>query len=87
MEKYNFKDYVSSVQVYGNTRIIEIDIQFLRTSHIRQIAEIDAIRNEIDQEIGGNPTEKWVTISFTGTRKWMAKDYLLEDDDDEQYKN
>ena len=25
--------------------------------------------NEIDQEIGGNPTEKWVTISFTGTRK------------------
>ena len=27
MEKYNFKDYVTSVQVYGNTRIIEgIDI-------------------------------------------------------------
>ena len=26
MEKYNFKDYVTSVQVYGSTRIIEIDI-------------------------------------------------------------
>ena len=83
MEKYNFKDYVSSVQVYGNTRIIEIDILVPKNFPYQTIAEIDAIRNEIDQEIGGNPTEKWVTISFTGTRKWMAKDYLLEEDDDE----
>ena len=83
MEKYNFKDYVTSVQVYGNTRIIEIDILVRKNFPYQTIAEIDAIRNEIDQEIGGNPTEKWVTISFTGTRKWMAKDYLLEEDDDE----
>ena len=83
MEKYNFKDYVSSVQVYGNTRIIEIDILVRKNFPYQTIAEIDAIRNEIDQEIGGNPSEKWVTISFTGTRKWMAKDYLLEEDDDE----
>ena len=83
MEKYNFKDYVTSVQVYGSTRIIEIDILVRKNFPYQTIAEIDAIRNEIDQEIGGNPTEKWVTISFTGTRKWMAKDYLLEEDDDE----
>ena len=83
MEKYNFKDYVSSVQVYGNTRIIEIDILVRKSFPYQTIAEIDAIRNEIDQEIGGNTSEKWVTISFTGTRKWMAKDYLLEEDDDE----
>ena len=74
MEKYNFKDYVTSVQVYGSTRIIEIDILVRKNFPYQTIAEIDAIRNEIDQEIGGNPTEKWVTISFTGTRKWMAKD-------------
>lgn len=83
MEKYNFKDYVTSVQVYGNTRIIEIDILVRKNFPYQTIAEIDAIRNEIDQEIGGNPTEKWVTISFTGTRKWMAKDYLLDEEDDE----
>ena len=41
------------------------------------------IRNEIDGELGGNPTEKWVTISFTGTRKWMAKDYLIDEEDDD----
>ena len=84
MEKYNFKDYVTSVQVYGSTRIIEIDILVRKNFPYQTIAEIDAIRNEIDQEIGGNPTEKWVTISFTGTRKWMAKDYLLDEEDDEQ---
>ena len=83
MEKYNFKDYVTIVQVYGNTRIIEIDILVPKSFPYQTIAEIDAIRNEIDQEIGGNPTEKWVTISFTGTRKWMAKDYLLDEEEDE----
>ena len=53
MEKYNFKDYVSSVQVYGNTRIIEIDILVPKNFPYQTIAEIDAIRNEIDQEIEG----------------------------------
>ena len=47
------------------------------------IAELDAIRNEIDGELGGHSTDKWVTISFTGTRKWMAKDYLLDEEDDD----
>lgn len=83
MEKYSFKDYVTSVQVYGNTRIIEIDILVRKNFPYQTIAELDAIRNEIDEEIGGNPTEKWVTISFTGTRKWMAKDYLLDEEDDD----
>lgn len=83
MEKYAFKDYVTSVQVYGNTRIIEIDILVRKNFPYQTVAELDAIRNEIDEEIGGNPTEKWVTISFTSTRKWMAKDYLLDEEDDD----
>ena len=37
----------------------------------------------IDQKKSEESNGKWVTISFTGTRKWMAKDYLLEEDDDE----
>ena len=49
MEKYNFKDYVSGRQVYGNTRIIEIDILVPKEFSISNITEIDAIRNEIDQ--------------------------------------
>ena len=71
MEKYNFKDYVTSVQVYGNTRIIEIDILVPKSFPYQTIAEIDAIRNEIDQEIGGNPTEKWVTILQARVNGWQ----------------
>lgn len=82
MQRYQFKDYVSSVQKYGNARIIEIDILIPKDFPQQSIVELDCIRNEIDAEIGGNPTEKWVTISFTATKRWMAKDYLLDEEDD-----
>ena len=82
MQRYQFKDYVSSVQKYGNARIIEIDILISKDFPQQSIVELDHIRNEIDAEIGGNPTEKWVTISFTATKRWMAKDYLLDEEDD-----
>ena len=38
---------MTSVQVYGNTRIIEIDILVPKSFPYQTIAEIDAIRNEI----------------------------------------
>mgnify|MGYP000382206441 CR=1 FL=1 len=40
MEKYNFKDYVTSVQVYGNTRIIEIDILVPKSFHIKPLLKL-----------------------------------------------
>ena len=46
--------------------------------------ELDAIRNEIDEAIGGRAEEKWVTITFTATKRWMAKDYLLDEADDDE---
>ena len=47
------------------------------------IVELDEIRDEIDLAIGGDPAEKWVTITFTSTKKWMAKDYLLDEEDED----
>lgn len=47
------------------------------------IAELDAIRNDIDNDIGGRADEKWVTITFTATKRWMAKDYLLDEEEDD----
>lgn len=82
MDKYHFKDYVSSVQAYGSVKMIEIDILIPKDFPYQSIVELDGIRNEIDQAIGGDPHEKWVTISFTATKKWMAKDYLLDEDDE-----
>ena len=83
MQKYKFKDYVSSVQAYGNVKMIEIDILIPKNFAKQTIVELDDIRHEIDLAIGGDPNEKWVTITFTSTKKWMAKDYLLDEDDDE----
>lgn len=82
MAKYQFKDYVSSVQAYGNVKIIEIDILIPKNYSHQKIVELDEIRNEIDKAIGGAANEKWVTITFTATKKWMAKDYLLMDDEE-----
>lgn len=84
MERYHFKDYVSSVQAYGKTKIIEIDILIPKNYEHQRIVELDAIRNEIDEAIGGRAEEKWVTITFTATKRWMAKDYLLDEADDDE---
>ncbi len=80
MVRYHFKDYVSSVREYGNAKIIEIDILIPSASPALRVSSLDDIRNEIDKEIGYDPNKKWVTITFTTTRRWMARDYLLTGD-------
>ncbi|MGE1062311.1 cation transporter [Megasphaera paucivorans] len=77
MERYGFSDYVSSVQAYGRAKIIEIDILLPRDYPIQNVSELDRIRTEIDHSIGYPSYEKWLTISFTTTKTWMAKDYEL----------
>ena len=78
MKRFHFKDYVSSVQQYGNTKIIEIDILLPKDYPEQDLAAFDRIRNQIDRAIGYDPEQKWVTITFTTTRRWMAKDYQLQ---------
>ncbi|MCI1858285.1 MAG: cation transporter [Sporolactobacillus sp.] len=78
MERYSFKDYVSSVQVYGKTQIIEINILVDRNRPIGTIADIDQIRDEIDAALGSRHSPKWLTITFTSNEKWMPKDYATD---------
>ena len=82
MKRYKFEDYVSSVQAYGNVKIIEIDILIPTDYPEQSIESFDRIRNEIYDAIGGPASEKWLTITFTATKRWMAKDYLLEEEED-----
>ena len=79
MERYGFSDYVSSVQAYGREKIIEIDILLPQDYPVQSVAALDRIRNEIDAALGFHAYEKWVTISFTATKKWMARDYELDE--------
>lgn len=79
MKRYQFTDYVTSVQAYGNVKIIEVDILIPEDYPEQSIVAFDRIRNEIDDAIGGLPSEKWLTITFTATKRWMAKDYTLDE--------
>lgn len=76
LRRFGFTDYVTSVQQYGNTKIIEIDILVAPDFPVQGVSDFDAIRNHIDQAIGYPAHQKWLTITFTATRRWMAQDYL-----------
>lgn len=81
--RYHFKDYVTSIQQLGSMEIIDIDI-LVPKSLVMSIRAMDDIRNEIDLALGGRRVDKWLTVSFTGSRRWMTPDYdALDEEDDE----
>lgn len=81
MLKYGFRDYVSSVQQYGSMRIIDIDV-LIRRSEALSVAQMDEIRTEIDEELGGRRVDKWLTVTFTARRRWMTRDYDAVDEEE-----
>lgn len=80
MVKYGFRDYVSSVMQYGSMKVIDIDV-LIRRSEALSVAQMDDIRTEIDQALGGKRVDKWLTITFTSRRRWMTRDYDAVEDD------
>ncbi|MDU5396400.1 MAG: cation transporter [Negativicoccus succinicivorans] len=83
MARYRFKDYVSSVQRYGKIAFIDIDILIPKNYPIQDVGDLDRIRDEIDKSLGGKSVRKWLTITFTTSRRWMAQDYELLEEEDE----
>lgn len=83
MVRYRFKDYVSSVQRYGKIAFIDIDILIPKNYPIQDVGDLDRIRDEIDKSLGGKSVRKWLTITFTTSRRWMAQDYELLEEEDE----
>lgn len=83
MVRYRFKDYVSSVQRYGKIVFIDIDILIPKNYPIQEVGDLDRIRDEIDKALGGKSVRKWLTITFTTSRRWMAQDYELLEEEDE----
>lgn len=77
-ERFHFQDYVTSVQQYGDTKIIEIDILISKDYPVSKAEDFDSMRNTIDRALGYPEKQKWVTITFTTTRRWMAKSLSLQ---------
>ncbi|ASV36405.1 cation transporter [Pseudomonas sp. NS1(2017)] len=70
--KHGFDDYVSYVQKHGRARFIEIHVVLPADYPVDNVATLDALREEISTGLGTPDAARWLTISFTGDRKWIA---------------
>lgn len=70
--EHGFADYVSYVQKHGRARFIEIHIVLPEGYPLHSVATLDQLREEISSQLGQADTARWLTISFTGDRKWIA---------------
>lgn len=69
---HGFDDYISYVQKHGRARFIEIHIVLPADYPLRDVATLDRLREEISSQLGEADAARWLTISFTGDRKWIA---------------
>ena len=49
---------------------IEIDFVVDETSPVQSIKDQDMIRERIDHALKTIKSDKWITVSFVGDRKW-----------------
>nr|WP_232374324.1 cation transporter [Pseudomonas chlororaphis] len=70
--RHGFDDYISYVQKHGRARFIEIHIVLPAGYPLHGVATLDVLREEISTALGQADAARWLTISFTGDRKWIA---------------
>jgi len=67
-----FSEYVSYVQKHGRARFIEIHVVLPMDYQLQDVGKLDALREQISAKLGKPDTTRWLTICFTGDRKWIA---------------
>jgi len=70
--EHGFDDYVSYVQKHGRARFIEIHVVLPADYRLQSVGQLDVLREEISAKLGKPDAARWLTISFTGDRKWIA---------------
>jgi predicted Co/Zn/Cd cation transporter (cation efflux family) len=70
--EHGFDDYSSYVQKHGRARFIEIHVVLPADYPLQGVGQLDALREEISAKLGQADAARWLTISFTGDRKWIA---------------
>jgi predicted Co/Zn/Cd cation transporter (cation efflux family) len=70
--EHGFDDYVSYVQKHGRARFIEIHVVLPAQYRLESVGQLDRLREEISAKLGKPDAARWLTISFTGDRKWIA---------------
>ena len=72
MVEHGFEAYMSYVQKHGRARFIEIHIVLPADYPLETVRQLDAIREQISVRLGQCDATRWLTICFTGDRKWIA---------------
>ena len=70
--RHGFEGYKTYVQKHGRARFIEIHIVLPAGYPLASVKTLDALREEISALLGKADSARWLTISFTGDRKWIA---------------
>ncbi|KPU59625.1 cation efflux family protein [Pseudomonas fluorescens] len=68
--KHGFDDYLSYVQKHGRACFIEIHVVLPADYRLEGIGQLDRLREDISAKLGKADAARWLTISFTGDRKW-----------------
>nr|WP_186348039.1 cation transporter [Pseudomonas lundensis] len=70
--RHGFEGYKTYVQKHGRARFIEIHIVLPSGYPLTSVKTLDALRKEIAELLGKADSARWLTISFTGDRRWIA---------------
>lgn len=70
--RHGFEGYKTYVQKHGRARFIEIHIVLPSGYPLTSVKILDALREEIAELLGKADSARWLTISFTGDRRWIA---------------
>src|SRR5262245_42865766 len=66
-----FKTYTSYAAKVGRAEFIEIHLAVPAGMRLDNIDEVDAIRREIADALGGEGPQRWLTIDFTADPRWL----------------
>lgn len=69
--RHGFKTYTSYVAKIGRAQFIEIHIVMPAAYPISNVTELDVIREEIAEAMGGDSPQRWITVAFTTNEKWI----------------
>ena len=66
-----FKTYTSYAAKVGRAEFIEIHVAVPEGMRLDNVAEVDSIRREIADGLGGEGPQRWLTIDFTADPRWL----------------
>ena len=69
-KEYKFEDSISRVSKIGGELRIEIDFIYNEESKLKDLDQMDCVRQEVDDVIKHIDYNKWLNVSFTGDKKW-----------------